>query len=498
MLSAEIRFRSLIVATVVLIGGVTLAATFNGTVEEVLPGDNAITIKLNGKQGTVKKFNVSTTTQVLVDGKKSELADAEAGQSVTVVADGSDNATRLTLKSVKGSGASGAKRADAGDWPQHRGPHRDNISTEKGLLDKWPDAGPKPGWKQTGLGEGFSSVSISDGKVFTMGTNGKTEVLLAMNAANGKAMWSVNVGNVRNDGMGNGPRGTPTVDKDRVYTLGANGDLVCAKVDKGTVVWQKNILKEYDGGNITWGISESVLIDGDNLICSPGGKGGTIVALNKLTGKNVWSSQIDGSPQAAYSSPIIIEHGGEKQYVTYVHTGVVGVRAKDGKQLWKQPESANGTANCSTPLYADGMVFTASGYGTGGAMFELGSDGVGKLAYANKDMVNHHGGMVLLDGHIYGFDEQIMKCIELKTGKTNWQNRSVGKGSITYADGHLYLRSENGPVALCVASPEGYDETGRFDPPNRSSKPAWSHPVVCGGKLYLRDQDTLLVYDLKK
>ena len=507
MLSGEFRFRSLIVATVVLIGGVTLAATYYGTVEEVASDTNEITVKLNGKAGGVKKFTVPMEAQVLIDGKKSGLADVEAGQSVTIIADASNNASRLTLKNVKAAGTKGTKAggrspaaagANAGEWPQHRGPNRDNVSMEKGLLDKWPAAGPKPAWKQSGLGMGYSSVAISDGKVFTMGTTGSDEVLAAMNAVTGKQLWGARVGRVRKDGTGDGPRGTPTVDQDRVYTLGANGDLLCAKADKGNVVWQKNILEEFGGENITWGISESVLIDGDNLICSPGGKRGTMVALNKLTGKTVWASQVEGAPQAAYSSPIIVKDVGEKQYVTYVHTSVIGVRASDGKPLWKQNASANGTANCSTPLHTGNKVFTASGYGTGCALFELGSDGEGTLVYSNKEMVNHHGGMVLLDGYVYGFDEAVLKCIDLATGKTKWQNRSVGKGSVTSADGHLYLRSENGPVALCAATPDGYEETGRFEQPNRSDKPAWSHPVVCGGKLYLRDQDTLLVYDIKK
>ena len=512
MLLVEFRFRLLLVAAVVLVGGVAFAATFYGTVEEVSPDDNEISIKLVGKQGTIKKFTLTPTAQVLVEGKKVALADVEAGQTATVITDTSNNATRLTLKNAKAktTGGSGAKATKStgststrastveGEWPQHRGPNRDNISTEKGLLDSWPNDGPKEVWRQTGLGEGYSSVAISDGKLFTMGNRGNDEMLLAFDVADGKPLWSTKTGRAYRENMGNGPRGTPTVDKDHVYALGANGDLACVKVGKGEIVWQQNILDEYGGNNITWGISESVLIDGNNLICSPGGRQGTIVALNKMTGRPVWRASVQGSPQAAYSSPIVVEFGGVKQYVNYVHTAVVSVSAKDGNVLWGFRESANGTANCSTPLYADGQVYTSSGYGTGAASFKLAPGGKANVAYSNKDMVNHHGGMVLLDGHIYGFDEQILKCIDLKTGKAKWQNRSVGKGSVTYADGYLYLRSENGPVALATATTNGYDEKGRFDPPGRSNKPSWSHPVVCGGKLFLRDMDTLLAYDVKK
>ena len=332
-----------------------------------------------------------------------------------------------------------------------------------------------------------------------MGNQGDDETVLALVEATGKPLWVAKTGGrAYHEGQGNGPRGTPTIDDDRVYALGANGDLVCLGAAKGEVVWHQNILSEYGGNNITWGISESVLVDGNHVICCPGGKQATMVALDKMTGRPVWRSLVQGTPQAAYSSPIVVDSGGERMYVNYVHTAVVAVRAQDGTVLWGNNQSANGTANCSTPLYADGQIFTASGYGTGGAMFKLLDGGKAELGYTTKEMVNHHGGMVVLDGYIYGFDEQILKCLELKTGKVIWKDRSVGKGSLTYADGHLYLRGENGPVALCVAKTQGCEERGRFDPPNRSDRPAWSHPVVCNGRLYLRDMDSLVAYNIKK
>lgn len=483
------------------------AVTVNGTVDSVSTDDNSVSVKANGKGDVLKTFTLSPTTLIFVDGKRATVDDVSVGQTVIVIANSSNVATKLTLKNPKvpaGSrkpakrGSAGAS-AEAGNWPQFRGPNRDNISTETGLLDQWPAAGPKIAWEQKNLGEAYSTVSIADGKLFTMGNQGNTEMLLAMEASTGKPLWATRTGgSAYRDGTGNGPRGTPTVDGDRVYALGANGDLICAGADKGDVVWQKNILKEYGGDNIQWGISESVLIDGKQLICCPGGKQGTIVSLDKLTGRGIWRASINGAPQASYSSPIIVEFGGERMIVNYTHTAVVAVNAKNGNFIWGNPSSANGTANCSSPLFDDGMVFTASGYGTGCAMFQLGPRGTAELAYTNKLMKNHHGGMVVLDGHVYGFDEQILRCLNLKSGETVWQDRSVGKGSVTYADGHLYLRSENGPVALCAATTKGYEEKGRFDPKNRSDKPAWAHPVVCGGRLFLRDMDSLTVYDIKK
>jgi len=391
-------------------------------------------------------------------------------------------------------------REVAVNWPQYRGPHRDDISAEKGLLQQWPTGGPKLVFQSDGLGEGYSSVSVVDDTIFTMGTIDKEEHLFALARDGGAKKWSVHTGQNRNDGMGNGPRCTPTVDGDRVYALGANGDLVCVKAESGDVVWKTNILKEFNGNNIAWGISESVLIDGEKLICTPGGRNATFAALDKLTGQTVWMSQVQGNPPAAYSSIIAIDVGGVRQYVNFVHNGVVGVRASDGEMLWRQSESANGTANCSSPLYADGFVFTASNYGVGGACFELTTaDGKtsSRLVYETKHMKNHHGGMVLLDGYIYGFDDGVLTCLELKTGKQAWQNRSVGKGSLTCADGHLYLRSENGPIALAIATPKEYTEKGRFEQPGRSGRPAWAHPVVAGGRLYIRDQDKMLVYDVQ-
>ncbi|MBI1347655.1 PQQ-binding-like beta-propeller repeat protein [bacterium] len=498
------------------------AAIYSGEIEAVSTGTRTITIRI-ASQDKSMTFQLGPTGRVQSGTKAIQLDVVKVGQIATVTT-GSDAkvATKISVRDPKPAEAaskpaikptrtepmpekstvSSNVEVVIGDWPQYRGANRDNISLEKGLLTSWPSNGPKVAWEQSGFGEGYSSVSIVGDTIFTLGTQSGQETLFALNRDGGQQKWSISTGRVFQDGgQGNGPRGTPTVDGDRVYALGAHGDLVCAKVADGDVLWRLNILETFQGNNIVWGISESVLIDGEKLICTPGGKAATMVALDKMTGRPIWRAMIPGAPQAGYSSPIAIDVGNVRQYVNFVHTGVVSVRATDGNPLWGQQASANDTANCSSPVAMENLVFTASGYGTGGALFRLASRSnatQSEVVYTTKEMKNHHGGMVLLDGYVYGFDEGILTCLDLKTGKPAWQNRSVGKGSLTYADGRLYLRSEGGPLALCAASPEGYEELGRFDPPNRSNRAAWAHPVVAGGKLYIRDQDTLTVFDVKE
>ncbi len=522
------RWLSIGLVALVLLPTMAWAAGYSGVIQSLSADGTRVTIKLPSKDQE-KSFSLGKTTTLTLDGKPAIPEQLQVGQGISIFTDAQDKiVTKAIARTVVAAKPAIEKPEDEptpkptgkvtrkttgksprdndgdatvpGDWPQYRGPQRDNISTETGLLDKWPPGGPALVWQIDGLGEGYSSVSLFGGTIFTMGTRGSEELLIALNRTDGSVKWTRRTGSVRGDGQGGGPRGTPTVDSDRVYALGANGDLVCANVDTGEVVWELNILKEFDGGNITWGISESVLIDGDRLICTPGGKAATVAALNKFTGKTIWKSVVDGTPQASYASPIAIDVGGVRQYVNYVHTAVIGVRATDGQPLWGNGASANGTANCSAPVAVGNYVFTASGYGTGGALFQLASQNNqtrAEVLYRTNKMKNHHGGMVIHNNSLYGFDEQILTCLDLKTGNVTWQDRSVGKGSLTMADGKLILRSEGGPLALATVTTKGYQELGRFDQPDRSGRPAWSHPVVAGGKLHLRDWDKLLVYDLK-
>jgi outer membrane protein assembly factor BamB len=287
------------------------------------------------------------------------------------------------------------------------------------------------------------------------------------------------------------------VDGDRVYVLTEAGDLACLKTD-GTAVWQRNILRDFNGPQLSWLISESPLVDGAHVIVSPGGPGAGIVKLDKMTGATVWTTK-DLSDPAGYSSVIAADVQGVRTYMTFTATAGVGVRASDGKVMFRYPRAANGTANITTPIFFNDKVFFTSAYGTGAGLLQLTANNgevAAKEIYFTLDMKNHHGGVVLSNGYLYGFNDSILACLEFATGKVVWRDRSVGKGSVTFADGNLYIQSENNLIGLAEATPSGYREHGRIEIPDKGF-PSWAHPVISGGRLYVRNQDTLLAYDIK-
>lgn len=387
------------------------------------------------------------------------------------------------------------------DWPAWRGPQRTAISHEQGLLRDWPEGGPKLAWKIDGVGVGFSTPSVAAGRLYVMGNRDGQEFVFALAANDGKQIWATPLGPVKHEGAGYpGPRSTPTVDGDRVYVLGIGGDLVCLTAKGGDVVWRLNVVQEFGGAIPNWGYSESVLVDGPWVLCTPGGDKATIVALDKKTGKTVWQAKV-GDP-AHYSSIIKAEIDGVKQYVQFTAKGVIAVDAKDGHLLWRYDAPANGTANIATPVVIDNKVFAASGYGTGGGLVKIdhsGKDFAANEVYFTKQMKNHHGGLIVVGDVLYGSDDPgILHCLDLATGKPKWSDRSCGKAALVYVDGLLYCRSEAGLVSLVEASPEGFRLRGRFEQPDRSEAPSWPHPVVAEGRLYLRDQDKLLAYDLRR
>lgn len=379
------------------------------------------------------------------------------------------------------------------EWPQWRGPNRDGISKETGLLKQWPEGGPRLVWKAAGAGTGYSSLAISNGRIYTLGLRGDREYVIAFDVATGKEVWATPHGTAYRDSRGDGPRGTPTVDGDRLYSLGGNGDLSAVDAKSGKLIWSMNVLSKFGGKNIQWGISESPLVIGEKLLINPGGPEASIVALNKKDGSVIWKSQSD---KAGYSSAMPVQVGGTTHVVVFTDDRAVGLDLKDGKLLWEYPRPANNVANAATPVVRGNRVFISSDYGTGGGVVEIKADGKAAELYFTKDMKNHHSSSILIGDHLYGFSSSILTAMKFDTGEVAWKDRSVGKGSLVYADGHLYAFSENGVVGLVEATPEGYREKGRFRI-EQSSLPTWSHPVVAGGRLYLRDQDTIYAFDVR-
>jgi outer membrane protein assembly factor BamB len=402
--------------------------------------------------------------------------------------------------------------AVADDWPQWQGPDRNATSKEKGLLQEWPKAGPPLAWKAKGLGGGDSAPSVAAGRLFGMGSRDGDEIVWCRSEQDGTEVWATRLGPTVSQRMPQskeGPGCTPTVDGERLYALGMGGALACLQAKDGKVLWQLNLVKDFGGRVPMWSYRESPLVDGDKLICTPGGPDATIVALDKATGKTVWKSAVVGSRGAAYASVVAADFDGQRQYIQLTQGTLVGVAAADGKVLWKYDPPANRAGiNCTTPLYHDGAVFASSAYGAGGGLVKLIKDGDGIKAepvYFSKKMQNHHGGVIVVDGCLYGAhggnEGGNLTCLDFPTGKVLWDTREndpkVRKGSLALADGRLYYRTEEGPVLLIEPNREKYVERGRFEQPDRSRSPAWAHPVIANGKLYIRDQDALFCYDVK-
>lgn len=410
-------------------------------------------------------------------------------------------------------GAKPPAAAARGDWPQWHGPKRDNVSTETGLSRQWGPNGPALAWQASGLGLGFSSLAITNGRIFTMGDHGAEQFIEALDAKTGKMLWKTKVGPSHEDEYG-GPRSTPTVDGALLYAVGTEGDLVCLDTATGKEVWRRSLPKDFGGRMMSdWKFSESPLVDGDRVIVTPGAREATLVALDKKTGKEVWRTATPdlgpgGRDGAAYSSVVISNGGGVKQYVQLLGRGVIGVRASDGKFLWNYNRVANQVANIATPLVSGDYVFASTGYQTGAALLKLAKSGDGVTATEaywldGKTFQNHHGGYVLVGQHIYGghgHRRGAPICIDLASGKVMWggegtRNEGTGSAAVTTADNLLYFRYEDGTMMLIEASPDGYKPKGHFKIPG-VSRPSWAHPVVLDGKLYLREDDKLLVYNV--
>jgi outer membrane protein assembly factor BamB len=388
------------------------------------------------------------------------------------------------------------------DWPQWRGPDRTDVSKETGLLKTWPSEGPKRVWLFKDAGLGYSGPAIVGGHLFTMGSRDGVEHLIAVQAGDGKELWATSMGDAFRNDRGDGPRGTPAVDGDRVYAMGGRGALICANVADGKILW-KRAMKEFGGQPPTWGYSESVLVDGNKVLCTPGGAKGAIIALDKKTGEPIWQTK-ELKDAAQYSSLVPFEHGDKRQYLQLTMNHIAGVAAEDGQVVWTSDWPGR-TAVVPTPIFHENLVYVTAGYGVGSKLVKLGPNHEADEVYFNKVMKNHHGGVVFVDGYVYGHSDGAgWICQDFKSGELVWaEKNALGKGAVACADGMLYCLAEgNGTVALIDASPKGWKEHGRFklDPAStQRTAPGriWTHPVITGGRLYLRDQELLYCYDVK-
>jgi len=386
------------------------------------------------------------------------------------------------------------------EWNQWRGPNNDGKSFSQGLLKSWPKEGPKLLWKVDTLGEGYSNLAFFGDKIFTTGDKNGECVLIALDREDGEIVWETPFAEPGELGSFAGPKGTPCTDGKTVFALGQFGDFIAADFETGEQRWCWNVYDELDAkiGSI-WGYATSPILDGDKLILTIGGNKGMLAALNKDTGEVIWQSKELPEP-CAYASAVPVDIDGVHQYITFNTVSVAGIDANDGSLLW-QVSRPGDAAVCSDPLYKDGIVFISSAYGVGANAYEVKKNGdkfEAKEIYADKRLENQHGGCILVGDYVYMLTNTEFACVDLKTGKTLYKNRSVGKGALGYADGHLILRSElrDGTIALVEANPKEYKEICRFDQPDRSKKNGWTYPLVIDGKLYLRDQELLLCYDL--
>lgn len=390
-------------------------------------------------------------------------------------------------------------------WPQFQGPQRANRSDDTGLLKSWPKDGPKLVWQAEGIGHGFSSVVIGGGRIYTAGNIGDNTVITALDL-DGKRIWQAKNGPAY-ERSARGSRSTPTLDGRQLYHLNGDGDVICLDALSGESRWTLNMVRKFDGRVTKWGLSESLLVDGDKLICCPGGKRIAMVALDKRTGETIWECRGAGDPPG-YASPILVGYQGIRQIITMTAESAIGVAADTGELLWRYEREAPYDVNATTPVYHDGHVAIFTTWGRGATLLKLNVQGqrcsVSKV-WHTADLDNEHGGVVLLDGYLYGHADGNHKrrqwaCVEWKTGKTmyqapGWPGRT---GTLTYADGMLYLVGERRDVAFQKPGPQQFEIVSRFTLPEGGSGPVWARPVVCGGRLYIRHGHFLYAYDVRR
>ncbi len=409
--------------------------------------------------------------------------------------------TRLVPTALIVAGLATAAHAD--DWLQWRGPDRAGISTETGLLDEWPSEGPPVNWQIETLGHGYGTVAVEGDAIYVQGTRDGQSAVFRLRASDGGEVWMRTLGPLYDHlDRGDGPRSVPTIQGDSLYVLNGMGEAAKLAKDSGEVIWQFNMLERFGSPNTRWGISESPLVVRDRVFVMPGGRDGAIAALSAADGSTIWRSSELGDV-ASYSSLVLREIAGTEVLLGFTGQAGVGVRADDGALLWRyeRPSTVN-AINITTPVLHDDLVFYSASYGIGGGAVRVTAEDEGgsflsEEAYFGTRLQNHHGGVVAHEGTLYSFFGPALTAVDAKTGEVHWRARSVGKGSLVMADGKLFLLSEWNKVGLAVATPEGYQERGRFEIEKRGG-PTWAHPVVANGAFYIRDQESLTSYDVAK
>ena len=388
----------------------------------------------------------------------------------------------------------------ASDWPRFHGPQGANLSPETGLLRQWPAGGPPRLWTAQGIGDGFATVAIAGGRIYTAGNRNNQTVITALDSS-GKLLWQVPNGGAWT-GAQPGSRGTPTIEGERLYHESPLGGIICLDAASGRKIWGLNILEKFGAENTTWALAESLLIDGGHLICSPGGPQTAVVALDKRSGQTIWKSPSVGGDRAGYASPTLAVHQGLRMILTMTSQHAIGVHADTGELLWEFNHVTPWDENIFSPIFHDGQVFFSTGHRVGSVMLKVhvqGEKASVQEVWRSTDLDNHHGGTILLGPHLYGsLWSTGWACLEWRSGKTMYSSRGVGKGSLTYADGMLYTLGENGQMGLVPAGPRDHTVVSRFQLPPGGAGPVWAHPVVCGGRLYLRHGDFLYAYDVRQ
>jgi len=385
------------------------------------------------------------------------------------------------------------------EWTEFHGPGRTNISPERDLLKRWPEGGPRLLWKYSQCGRGYSGVIIAGQMIFTAGDFGREEMVLALDM-DGKLLWKSPNGQAWR-GSSPGSRATPTYSDGAVYHMNPDGRLAAYEVKSGKELWAVDLKSRFDARHGIWAFAENVIVDGEKVLCMPGGPKGRVVALDKRTGKTIWANT-EIEHYAAYCSGVVVTHEGVRQLITVTQRSVVGVDVQDGRLLWSAPFVPTSPQNALTPVFRDGFVFVACGHSSGGTLLKIdAASRSASVVWQREDVDDCHSGALLLDGRLYGcacrMGGRSFYCVDFKTGQTVKLDETMGKVGITCADGMIYALNHQGTMSLLALTSDGFETAGRFDLKKKPVNSYLAHPVVCGGRLYIRCDEDLYAYDVR-